>query len=243
MTFALVRSEIRRSLRNPRYLIFALGMPLVLFAAFGAAASKEHLSGITVSAYVMVSMATFGAMSGVFSTGGRIAFERSIGWNRQLRLTALTGRGYVTAKTVAGFAIAIPSLVVVFAAGALASHVHLSAGRWLATGLSILLALLPIAALGIWLGYVAKAESVQAISGGVYSLLALLGGLWLPVTAFPRWIVDVVKDLPMYWVAQAGRQALGGGWVGWRGVAVLSIWTVAFGALASRAYRRSTLRS
>jgi ABC-2 type transport system permease protein len=65
----------------------------------------------------------------------------------------------------------------------------------------------------------------------------------LPVTVFPHGVVDVVKALPMYWVAQAGRQALQGAWVGWRGVTVLAIWTAVFGALASRAYRRSTLRS
>jgi ABC-2 type transport system permease protein len=242
MNIAYVRSEIRRNLRNPRYLIFALGMPLVLFAAFGAAESREHLSGITVSAYVMVSMATFGAMSGVFSTAGRIAVERSIGWNRQLRITALSGRRYVTGKAVAGFAVAVPSLVLVFLAGALASHVHLSAQRWVVTGLSILFALLPIAALGIWLGYVTKAESVQAVAGGVSSLLSLLGGLWLPVTVFPPWVVETVKVLPMYWVAQAGREALQGSWVGWPGVSVLGVWTVVLGALASRAYRRSTRR-
>jgi ABC-2 type transport system permease protein len=242
MNVAYLRSEIRRNFRNPRYLVFALGMPLVLFAAFGAAESREHLSGITVSAYVMVSMATFGAMSAVFSTGGRIAVERSIGWNRQLRITGLTGRAYVAGKAIAGFAVAVPSLVVVFGAGAMASHVHLSAGKWLATGLSILLALLPIAGLGVWLGYVAKAESVQAVAGGIYSLLSLLGGLWLPVTLFPRWAVDVAKTLPMYWVAQAGRQALQGSWVGWSGVSVLAVWTLVFGALASRAYGRSTLR-
>jgi ABC-2 type transport system permease protein len=243
MTITYLRSEIRRNLRNPRYLLFALGMPLVLFVAFGAADSKEHLGGITVSSYVMISMATFGAMSAVFSTGGRIAVERSIGWNRQLRLTALSGRSYVAGKAMAAFAVAIPSLVIVFVAGALASHVHLSAGRWLVTGLSILLSLLPIAALGIWLGYATKAESVGAVSGGIYSLLALLGGLWFPVTLFPGWIVAVVKVLPMYWVAQAGRAALQGSWVGWQGVAVLALWTAVLATLASRAYRRSTRRS
>src|ERR1700689_3665249 len=123
MTITYLRSEIRRNIRNPRYLVFALGMPLVLFAAFGAAESKEQLGGITVSSYVMISMATFGAMSAVFSTGGRIAVERSIGWTRQLRLTALGGGSCVAGKAVAAFAVAVPSLVIVFGAGAVASHV------------------------------------------------------------------------------------------------------------------------
>jgi len=138
MTGTYMRSEVRRKFRDPRYVIFALAMPLILFGAFGAAQSHNHLSGITVAAYVMVSMATFGAMSSVFSTGGAIAFERAIGWNRQLRITALTGRAYVAGKGLAGFAVAVPSLVLVFLAGGLLSHVHLSAGRWLMTGLSIL---------------------------------------------------------------------------------------------------------
>src|ERR1700727_612757 len=243
MTGTYMRSEVRRKFRDPRYVIFALAMPLILFGAFGAAQSHNHLSGITVAAYVMVSMATFGAMSSVFSTGGAIAFERSIGWDRQLRITALTGRAYVAGKGLAGFAVAVPSLVLVFLAGGLLSHVHLSAGRWLMTGLSILLALLPVAALGIWVGYMAKAESVQAISGAVYSLLSLLGGLWVPVTVFPHWIFEVIKALPMYWVAQAGRQALIGSWVGWQGVTVLTAWTVVLGMFAARAYRRNSAKS
>lgn len=243
MTGTYMRSEVRRKFRDPRYVIFALAMPLILFGAFGAAQSHNHLSGITVAAYVMVSMATFGAMSSVFSTGGAIAFERAIGWNRQLRITALTGRAYVAGKGLAGFAVAVPSLVLVFLAGGLLSHVHLSAGRWLMTGLSILLALLPVAALGIWVGYMAKAESVQAISGAVYSLLSLLGGLWVPVTVFPHWIFEVIKALPMYWVAQAGRQALIGSWVGWQGVTVLTVWTVVLGMFAARAYRRNSAKS
>ena len=37
----------------------------------------------------MVSMAGFGAMIAAIAGGARIAAERSVGWNRQLRLTPL----------------------------------------------------------------------------------------------------------------------------------------------------------
>jgi ABC-2 type transport system permease protein len=148
MNATYVRSEIRRSFRTPRYLIFAFGMPLLMFFVFGRAYGHGTLGGISVPAYIMVSIATFGAMSAVFGTSGRIAMERAVGWNRQLRLTALSGRGYVSGKALAGFAVAVPSLAIVFAAGAAFHHVDLSAGRWAALAASILLALLPIAALG-----------------------------------------------------------------------------------------------
>jgi ABC-2 type transport system permease protein len=243
MTVHYLGSEIRRSLRNPRYLVFTLAMPFVLFVFFSSAdGSDDSLSGLSVAAYVMVSMATFGAMGGVFSTGGRIALERSTGWNRQLRLTALSGPGYVAGKALAGFAVAVPSLLVVFASGAAIRGVSLAPGRWLLVGVSVLLALVPIAALGIALGYVARPDSLQAVSGGVIALMSMLGGLWLPIDAFPHWLVEVARALPMYWAAGAGRSALAGTWVGWHGVAVLAAWTLAFGALAARAYRRDTAR-
>jgi len=243
MNVVYTRSEIRRSFRNPRYLFFTFGFPLVMFLVLQSTYGKGKVSGLAVAAYLMVSMATFGALSAVFSTGGRIALERELNWNRQLRLTGLSGRAYVSGKALSGFAVAVPAMAGVFAAAALFQHVHLSTGRWLMVFASILVALIPIAALGIWIGYVARGDSLQAISGGVYSLLALFGGLWIPVTVFPHWLQVVCKTLPVYWIAQSGRQALIGSWVGWGGLAVLVAWTLGLGGLAGRAYLRTTDRS
>jgi ABC-2 type transport system permease protein len=235
-------SEVRRTLRNRRFMIFAIVMPLLLFVTItGGAGSGDTLDGMSVVAYMMVSLATFGTLSAVFSTGGRIALERSTGWNRQLRLTALTGPQYVVGKILTGFVAAVPTLIVLFVAGAM-HGVHLPPGRWLAVGVSILLALAPISALGVWIGYVAKADSMQAIGGGIYALLSVLGGLWTPLSTFPHWLREVVQALPMYWISQAGRTALAGSWVGWHGVAVIVVWTAGFGALAVRAYRRDSER-
>lgn len=242
MTLAFVRGEVRRTMRNRRYLIFTIVTPLALFLVIGKSGGNDKIAGITFLAYMMVSMATFGTLSAVFSTGGRISQERASGWNRQLRLTALSGRQYVTAKITTGFVVAIPSLALVLVAGA-TQGVHLSPMRWLAVAVSILFALAPIAGLSILIGYIAKPDSIQAIGGGIYMTLSLLGGLWSPVTDFPSWLQHVVKDLPMYWIAQAGRAALEGSWVGWTGVAVIAAWSVLFASLAARAYRRESGRA
>jgi ABC-2 type transport system permease protein len=191
----------------------------------------------------MVSMATFGAMSAVFSTGGRIAMERSTGWNRQLRLTALGGPHYVLSKVATGYAMAVPAVIVVFIAGAELRHIHLSAGRWLLAGVSVLLALLPIAAFGIFLAYAINPENMQAVTGGVYTLMSLAGGLWIPIENFPGWLADIVKALPMYWSAGAGRAAIEGHWLGWRGLFTLAAWTVVLGWIAARAFQRDQLRT
>lgn len=235
-------AEIRRVLRNTQYLVFAVGMPLVLLLVFGSTDDGSTLDGLHTGPYIMVSMATFGALSAVFSTGGRIAQERFTGWHRQLRLTSLTGRQYVVAKALSGFAVAVPSLVAVFALAAVVDDVRLPAARWPVLGLTVLVSLAPVAALGIFLGFTARTENLQAVAGGVVSLLALLGGLWLPLGLFPGWVQGIAELLPVAWVAEAGRRAVQGQVVGWHGVAVLLFWTLVLGALAARAHERDAAR-
>jgi ABC-2 type transport system permease protein len=243
IAISYTRDELRRVLRNARFLGFSVMLPLVLFAAFSASKDSDTLGGFKVAPYIMVSMATFGAMSAVFSTGGRIAMERASGWNRQLRLTALTGPHYVLSKVATGFAMALPALIAVFICGAGLRGVHLSAERWIVAAVSILLALLPIAAFGIYLAYVVNPENMQALAGGVYTLMSLAGGLWIPIENFPDWLADIVKALPMYWSAGAGRAAIEGGWIGWRGLFTLLAWTIALGWIAARAFQRDQLRT
>jgi ABC-2 type transport system permease protein len=236
--------EIRRMLRSRRALVFTLLLPVGLFELIGPTITKaggtiDGLSGIT---YYMISMATFGVMSATFFMGGRIAGERAIGWNRQLRLTALTGWQYVASKVVVGFALGLPSLAIVYLLGA-THNVHMSGGRWVWSAVSILIAVLPIAAAGIWVGYlIDKAESAQQVLGLAYSAIGFLGGIYIPLQSFPRWLRDAVEVLPMAWISQAGRAAAAGGWVGWQGAAILAGWTVAITGLAARAYLRDTHR-
>ncbi|SNQ46244.1 ABC-2 type transporter [Frankia canadensis] len=238
-----VRSEITRGWRNTRLLIFTLVMPIILFGAFSASGADDRLGALTVAPYIMISMASFGAMNSVLGTAGGIAVERSLGWNRQLRLTALTGPQYVLGKVATRFTMAVLPIVAVFVAGDAMRGVRLSAGTYLGAGASILLGLIPLAAFAVWLGYLVRPENLQAVTGGVFSLLALAGGIWVPVENFPTWLADIVKLLPMYWSAQAGRAVLEGGWIGVRGLITLALWTVVLGAAAGRAYTRDQLRT
>ena len=174
--------DIRRTLRNRRVLIFSILMPLVLFVIFGTTIPKDaNEAGISAIAYVMVSMAMFGSMSAAMSSGGVIAAERDGGWNRTLRLTPLKPQAYVVNKVILSLLLAIPPLLVVFISGMTFGHVHLSMNQWATVALVSWLGALPFAALGLVIGYVAKPDSVQPITGLSTMLIAAFGGLWLPV--------------------------------------------------------------
>jgi len=180
-----LRADARRVLRNRRILIFSIVMPVVLFLIYGNL-SRGTIDGADTSAYLMVSMGVFGAMSAAISTGGLIAVERGLGWNRTLRLTPLTPDRYVLAKLVLAMLLAIPPLAAVYLLGVTVEHVHLSGRAWVLLVVFSWLGALPFAALGLVIGYLAKPDSVQQVSGLLYMLLSIFGGLWVPVESMPH---------------------------------------------------------
>jgi ABC-2 type transport system permease protein len=205
------RYELLRTFRNRRLIAFSFGFPLVLYYVIAGANRDVHdLGGTGISAplYFMVGLAAFGTMNAVLASGGRIAAERTVGWNRQLRLTPLHARTYFQVKLVTAYATAIATIVVLYVAGATLG-VHLPMGdRAAMTGL-LLIGLIPFAGLGILLGHLLSADSIGPAIGGTTALLALLGGVWFPITGGGV-MQDVAEALPSYWLVQASQVGLGG---------------------------------
>ena len=107
-TPAYLRLELVRKLRNPRGLFFTVAFPVLMFFIVGYQALDVPLTrtpvaagGVSVAAYIMVSMAMYGAMMSATQTGASVAVERAQGWTRQLRLTPLHPLVNVAVKTAA----------------------------------------------------------------------------------------------------------------------------------------------
>jgi len=237
------RFELLRTFRNRRFFLLAFGFPLVLY--FLIAAPNRHVeslagTGISAPLYYMTGLAAFGTMSAMLSTGARIASERSVGWNRQLRITPLSTRTYFRAKVVTAYIVAVASLVLLYLSGAILG-VRLSAHEWVQMTVLILVGLIPFAIMGIFFGHIVSADSIGPLMGGSTALFAFLGGTWFPITnGVLRRIAEL---LPSYWLVQASHVALGGGAWGARGWIVIAAWTVGLAILAARAWRRDTGRA
>lgn len=239
---AYIRFELLRTVRNRRFFILALGFPIVLyFLIAGPNKNEDNLGGSGLSAplYYMVGLAAFGAMNAMLSVGGRIATERTAGWNRQLRLTPLSPRDYFRAKILTGYMTAIAALLLLFVAGT-TMGVRLDGSQWLRmTGL-ILVGLIPFGALAILFGHLLTADAIGPAMGGLVAVLAVLGGVWFPLTNGV--LYHIGRALPSYWLVQASHVGLGGAAWGRTGWLVVAAWTVGMTALAFRAYRRDTNR-
>lgn len=237
------RYELLRTLRNRRFFVLSLGFPLVLFFLIAGPNHNVHnLGGTGISApmYFMVGMVSFGTMSAMLSCGGRIAAERAVGWNRQLRISPLSTRAYFRAKVLTAYMTALLSMVVLYAAG-VSLGVSMPAGDWLRMTFLILVCLVPFAALGIAVGHMLTPDSIGPAIGGGVALLAFLGGTWFPIENH-GFLNDIGQLLPSYWLVQASHIALGGHPWGAKAWVVVIAWTVVLAALARRAYRHDTGR-
>jgi ABC-2 type transport system permease protein len=173
----------------------------------------------------------------MLGSAGRIAAERSLGWNRQLRLTPLTARTYFLVRLLTSYATAVLTIALLYAAGSILG-VRLGLVDWtVMTGL-LLVGLVPFAGLGIFLGHVVASDSIGPAMGGLTALLGLLGGVWFPVTGGTMHAIAVA--LPSYWLVQSSRVGLGAhGWsaTGW---AIVAAWSIAGAVAAGWAHRRDT---
>jgi ABC-2 type transport system permease protein len=239
----LVRLELRRMLRNRRTVIFSVVMPVVFFLLFGTGKSysDESAGHGNVAAFVMVSMALYGAMLSTTGGGAMVAVERSQGWSRQLRLTPLTSTAYIAVKVLVAMLLGGLSVVVTYTAGAL-SGAHMDGSVWVVTGLAVWVGSLVFAAFGVFMGYLLPSENVMQILGPGLALFAFLGGLFLPLDQMGSTFRAIAHVTPMYGLNQVVHAPLTGDAPGWAAVVNVAVWLAVFVGGAVWRFGRDTAR-
>ncbi|MEV1023910.1 ABC transporter permease [Streptomyces sp. NPDC050264] len=244
---SLIKLEITRALRNRKFLFFSVIYPSVLFLLIAGSADSTAIvdgTGLNLPAFMMVSMASFGALTAVLmGNSERIAKERESGWVRQLRLTTLPGRGYVLAKTASAAVVSLPSIVIVFVVAAVFKDVRIDAWQWLALTGAIWAGSLCFAALGVAIGYLASGDAVRPITMIVYFGLSILGGLWMPTTTFPQWLQSIAKWLPTHAYAALGQAIELGNAPHAKDVTLIVVYFLLFAGGAAWLYRKDTLKA
>lgn len=234
--------ELRRMLRNRRTLAFALVMPPVFFLLFGTTDGYADTSAGrgNVTAYIMISLAVYGAMLSTTSGGAMVSVERAQGWSRQLRLTPLHPAAYVVVKLVVAMTTGLASVLVVYLVGAVVGA-SMTGWVWVTTALVAWVGSVVFAAFGLFVGYLLPSENVMQVLGPVLALLALAGGLFTGPTT-TGWFATVSQVMPTYGLSQLSHAALTGD--GFTLVAVGNVlaWAAVFTGGAVVLFRRDTRR-
>ena len=245
MNLSYLTVEVRRLFRSPRFIVFVVAFPVLMFLlqanVFTKASDPDHEA---ITAVVMVNMMAFGAFAAATMNGAKLAVERATGWQRQLRLTPLSGAGYLGGKALSGLLVGLPALVLVPLLAVFAEGVHLDAGGWVRVIAGIWLGTIPLVLLGLLLGQFGTPESMQPVNMIVMLGMGFLGGLWIPIETMPGWMHQLAQAMPTYWVLGLVRPAVTNEMLVAfpAAVAVLGAWTIVLGTLVIRRYRKDSAR-
>ena len=241
---AYLALEVRRAVRNRRYLAFAIAFPVVFYLLYtGVLQGKDAAPNPAWNAWFMVSMVAYGMIGASLSNAVPIAQERATGWTRQLRITPLPAAAWVATKLLVAYLVSLPALVFVALAAVAVNHVSLEPLTWLTLVVSLAIGVLPFAGLGLLIGFFLEPGAAQGAMAISYFSLAILGGLWTPVSTFPDTIATIARIMPAYHFGNLGWTALAGLTIDLEDVLALAAWAaVIFGLVAWR-YRVTEQRS
>jgi len=235
--------DLLRTVRNIRYVIFALGMPVGFYWLYsGMYGSLTRFAGTTWGAYFLISMATFGGIGTTLNiTGTQVAVERGQAWQRVLRLTPLADWQYVLSKWLTAMAGALVETTLVTLA-AWVNGVPLMRLHIIPAVLAVWVASLAFAAIGLWLGQWLDQTSATYGVTSVYLGLGFLGGLWTPLRFLPSVFRHLALVMPSYRAASWGWAILAGHGPMPMTYIVLGAYVIVFGAAGVVWYGRREAR-
>jgi ABC-2 type transport system permease protein len=236
--------EVHRQLRNPRAVIITLLIPVIFFFAFGL--NKTNTSGNyghgNYAAFVLVSLALYGAIFSTTYTGAGVSIERAQGWSRQLRLTPLSPAAYIAMKAATALVLGFASIAVVNIVGIVTHKASMPGYLWVVSALCVWIGSLLFAAFGLFMGFLLPADSIMQLLGLIMSLFAFVGGLFIPINLLPGGVQGVAKWSPEYGLNQLVHAPLLGGGVQWTWVVNVVAWLVIFAGGAIWRFGQDTAR-
>jgi ABC-2 type transport system permease protein len=204
----VLRIELSRMLRNRRTIVFTFVFPAALFLAIGSSSGwQERVGHGNVAAYIMVSMALYGAALTAAAGGAMVATERALGWSRQLRLTPLHPAVYIAMKGLIALVLGAVAISVVNLVGILQGRASMPTSVWAECAVLTLLCTMVFAALGVFVGYLVPGENAMQVLGPGLALLSFLGNVFIPIDrGTVLW--DIAAWTPMFGVAEVSRAPL-----------------------------------
>lgn len=227
------RHEFLKVLRTPAFALPTLLFPLLFYVMFGIVLNRGGSGG--AAPYLLATYGVFGIMGPpLFGFGVGVAVERAQGTFTLKRALPMPPGAYLLAKVAMSMLFAILVSGLLMLAASLAGGVRLQPAQWTMLLLINTFGTLPFCALGLWIGTLVKGNGAAAVVNLIYLPMALLSGLWLPLSVLPAVLGKLAPAWPSHHLAQLTLKVIGrdAGQPAWLHVTVLLVVTVVFAMLA-----------
>ncbi|PCI64761.1 MAG: antibiotic transporter permease [Kordiimonadales bacterium] len=206
--WAECKMELLKAWRTPGFALPTMLFPTVFYTIFGVVLGG---TGVDRATYMLATYGIFAAMgTSLFAFGVAIANERDRGWLEIKRAAPMPFSALLIAKLFMAMVFTFIVTMMLFAIAAYGGGVRLTAFTWLSlVGLN-LFTTIPFAVLGLAIGLRAKAaSSAAALTQLIYFPLSLLGGLWVPISVFPKAFATIALALPSFHFGELALTAIG----------------------------------
>jgi ABC-2 type transport system permease protein len=203
------RLEFLRLLRTPSFALPALAFPVMFYLLFGVLLAKPGAS-LNVAHYLMATYCVFGVMApGLFGFGVSVATERDKGLLALRRALPMPPLNYVGGKLAMAMIFAAVIFLMLATAATIFGSVRLDLTQWALLGATMIIGSLPFCALGLLVASFANGQAAPAIVNLIYLPMALLSGLWFPLTMLPTLVQKIAVIWPAWHLSQLGLMSIG----------------------------------
>ncbi|MGX9445965.1 ABC transporter permease [Staphylococcus haemolyticus] len=124
--------------------------------------------------------------------------ERNSDWYKRLISTPITVLNYYLAKIIKTMTLFLASILLLFCVAHFYKGVDLSVSEWILSGVSLWLGASMFLTLGLIITQFTETQKASSVANLCNIVLAIIGGLWFPVSTFPDWMQTIAKLTPTY---------------------------------------------
>ena len=195
---SLMKMEVILMKRQAAYYLLSIGLPSVFYLIFSGMMTGPNIPEIVLQAYLFA-MTLFSIMSSAFfSIPSTLESDKTNNWQKLIQHSPISLVEYYVSKLFSTLLTFFLSIIVVFSVGHFVRGVTLPWLDWLVIGAILLVGSVVFISMGVLVSLLPSAQLMTIIGNIAYIALAVLGGLWFPLTSFPEWLQSIGKLTPTY---------------------------------------------
>lgn len=199
---ALLKIEWIKLWREWPIFILAIGMPVGFFLFYsGMTMSPDpKLQKEFIQSY-MLTMTAFSMSSfGFFSFPSMLFEDQKNHWLLYLEHANVSILQYYASKIARVYISFTCSILATFAIAKAFRGVEMTLEQWIGSAILLLVSGLVFLAMGLLIAQIPSPQLMSIVGNVAFLLLAIIGGSWMPISIFPKWMQHISKLTPTYHV-------------------------------------------
>lgn len=200
-------------LRNKRFFFFDIVLPILFYILYSKVfvgnANQAELKVWQLS--YLVSMIIYGCLLGsTITVANTLLEDQTSHFDTLSRLTPLPRWKYYLSRVTIFLLLNLIAAVGICITGILINNLSLPIKTWFWVVLATLIGTIPLIFIGILISLSGSPATVNLLNNLVTFPLAIISGLWMPLSAMPNWLQTIGKLTPTFQVSNIDKDILTG---------------------------------